>query len=195
MQGIVGFDQAKPRKYFIINEGILEELVEKRQKDLLDLKSTIKEHQISKEKIKPQILSIIEGHEEMQKLIQYSNKHVKKEILSCSRLTTMYYECFRTLKDTINRGVCVKFIAIYNGKNYKILKAYHDIGVEIRIYPNKKVFPKIGLFDGKYARITLYKDKSRYKTIWANDPLLYEIVKNHFDTIWKESLPFTPKVS
>ncbi len=196
-KGIVGEENGSPKKYFIINHNILDSLIEDKESELETLKCDLEELKTKREKINPSVLSMIEGDDEIHKLIEYSNLSVKNEIMSCSSLTKMYYGCFRTLKTAIERGVKVKFVARYNGKNYNILKSYHDLGIQIRIYNSKKIFPKIGLFDDKYVRVTIYnpklKSESAYKTIWANSSILHEIVKNHFNKLWEESEPFDPK--
>jgi len=196
-KGIVAEDKGKPKKYFILNDQLLDNMILKKETQLAELKSKIEELKKNREIITPSVLSIIEGDDEIHKLVEYSNVSVKKEILSCSRLTKMHYGCYRTLKAAIERGVKVKFVAIYDGKNFDVLKQYFELGVEIRIYDlNKGVFPKIGLFDKKYTRITIWepdvKDPKKYKTIWAKSSILYKIVRNHFNTIWNESLPFDP---
>ena len=197
-EGIVCQEKCKPKKYFIVNDRIIDELILKKEEKLLLLKEKVDELKKSKEMLNPSILSIIDGDDEIHKLIEHSNSSIKTEIFSCSRLTKMHYGCFRTLKDAIERGVKVKFISIYNGDNFDVLRKYYNIGVEIRLFDNKKkVFPKIGLFDKKFTRITIWepdvKDKKDYKTIWANSKILYNIVENHFNKIWEESLIFDPK--
>lgn len=197
-KGIVAEDKGKPKKYFILNDGILNSMIDKKQIQLEELKNKLIEIKKSREKISSSVVSIIEGDDEIHRLIEYSNLSVKKEILSCSRLTKMHYGCYRTLKQAINRGVKVKFIVVYTGKNFEVIKQYYDLGVDIRIYNSKKeVFPRIGLFDKKFTRITIWdpdiKNSENYKTIWAKSSILYRIVRNHFDTIWNSSEPFIPK--
>lgn len=198
-RGILGLEDGKPKKYFILNDGIFDEMLKKKEGEITNLKVKLEELKKSRDKINPSVLSIIDGDDEVHRLIEYSNMSVKHEILSCSRLEKMYWGCFRTLKDAIDRGVKAKFIALKTKNNYEILKNYYDIGVELRIYEIKdKVFPKIGLFDKKYTRITIWnpdvKTAKDFKTIWANSSIMYEIVKNHFDTIWDDSTPFVPTV-
>jgi len=197
-KGFIAEEDTRPKKYFIINNTIFDEMIKDKQEKLESLKQKLKEMKEIKHKINPQVLSISEGDEEAHRLVEHSNRIVKTEILSCSRLSKMYYGCFRTLKEAIDRGVKARFVTLYTGKNFDILKEYHNIGVEIRIYKSKRSdFPKIGLFDEKYTRITIWppdeKDPKKFKTIWANSPLLYKIVKAHFDNIWQDSTPFDPK--
>lgn len=197
-RGFIAEENTRPKKYFIINNTIFDVMIKDKQEKLESLKKELQKMKEIKHKINPQVLSISEGNEEAHRLVEHSNRIVKKEILSCSRLSKMYYGCFRTLKKAIDRGVKARFVTLYTGKNFDILKAYYDIGVEIRIYNAKKSeFPKIGLFDEKYTRITIWppndKDPKKYKTIWANSPLLYKIVKAHFDKIWQDSVSFDPK--
>lgn len=192
-EGMVAQEDGKPKKYFLINDAIFDEILEKRKDELEQLKDRLTDLRNKKEKINPSVLSIVDGADEMHRLIEYSNLSIKNEILSCSRLRKMYYGCFRTLKTAIDRGVVVKFIAPQNS-DAKVLRSYHDIGVEIRVWKRKGVFPKIGLLDGKYTRITIaqpdVKDDRHHKTIWANSTILYNIVRNHFDKLWDESDPF-----
>jgi HTH-type transcriptional regulator, sugar sensing transcriptional regulator len=192
-KGLIGLEEGKPKKYYILNDKILDDLIENREKELEDIKKKITNLKESREKLTPSEISIIDSTDDVHKLIEYNNLSIKKEILSCSNLTRMYYGCFRTLKDAIDRGVKVKFIASVNSKD-SVLKAYHDIGVEIRIFKSNTIFPKIGLLDKKYTRITITnsskKNSNNTKTIWANSKVLYSIVKNHFDKIWIESIPY-----
>lgn len=197
-KGIIGEQSSKPKKYFILNDTIFDNMIDKKEKDLAKLKDELEDMKKIKDKINPYVLSISEGNEEVHKLVEHSNTIVQNEILSCSRLQKHYYNCYRTLKKAIDRGVKAKFIAIYDGKNFDVLKAYYDIGAEIRIFTGKvSNFPKIGLFDEKFTRITIWPSKKRdhnnYRTIWANSPILYTIVKAHFDKIWAESESFDPK--
>jgi sugar-specific transcriptional regulator TrmB len=197
-KGIIAIENNKPKKYFLINNTIFDDLIFKKQEKLEKLKIELEELKIIQEKINPDVLAISEGNEEVHRLVEHSNRIVKQEILSCSRLSKMYYGCYRTLKDAIARGVKARFVTLDTGKNFKVLKAYYDIGVELRIYNSKKSdFPKIGLFDEKFTRITIWpqkeKDPKKFKTIWANSPLLYKIVKAHFDNIWNNAIPFDPK--
>ncbi len=196
-KGIIAEQSTKPKKYFIINSSILDDMIFSNQEKLEKLKQILEEKKKIKEKINPSVLAISEGNDEVHRLVEHSNNIVKNEILSCSRLSKMYYGCYRTLKKAIARGVKAKFVTLYTGKNFEILKAYNDIGAEIRIYNIKKSeFPKIGLFDEQFVRITVWasneKNSKNFKTIWANNPLLYKIVKNYFDKIWSESKPFDP---
>ena len=195
-QGIVGYQEGTPKLYFIMNDALLDARIQEKEGDLERLRERLQEIRSKREKINPSILSIIDGADEMHRLLEYSNLSIQKEILSCSRLRKMYYGCYRTLKDAVARGVKVKFVAPSDAQK-KVLKAYHDIGVDIRIYhPPNGVFPKIGLLDERYTRITIARpDVTRpqdQKTIWANSSILYNIVKNHFDKIWADSKPFEP---
>ncbi|MFP4424144.1 MAG: TrmB family transcriptional regulator [Candidatus Woesearchaeota archaeon] len=192
-EGIVGCEEGKPKKYFIVNEGLIWDRVSKKEEELDSLRRSLEDVRKKREKLNPSVFSVIDGSDEMHKLIEYSNMSIKHEILSCSNLKKMYYGCYRTLKDAIERGVRVRFIAPADAKK-SVLKAYVDIGVEVRIYQASELFPKIGLLDYKYTRVTIsdpdVKNKKHEKTIWANSRILYNIVKNHFDKIWDESVPF-----
>ena len=196
-KGIIGEQTERPKKYFILSDSILDDMIKEKEEQLLRLKQEFEDMKKKKEKINPSVLSIIEGEDEVHKVIEYSNHNIKKEILSCSRLTKMYYSCYRSLKLALDRGIKAKFVVLYNKNNFDVIKAYYDIGVEIRIYNKKDIFPKIGLLDGKYTRITIWKpdvkNPKQFKTIWANSSLLYRIVRNHFNKIWEESIPFDPK--
>jgi sugar-specific transcriptional regulator TrmB len=196
-KGLIGLEEGKPKKYYILNDKILDDLIDTREEELKEIRKKITDLKKSREKLTPSEISIIDGTDDVHKLIEYNNLSIKKEILSCSNLKKMYYGCYRTLQDAISRGVKVKFIGS-NESTYSVLKAYHDIGVEIRIFKSNTIFPKIGLLDKKYTRVTISnptkKNSNDSKTIWANSKVLYKIVKNHFDKIWEESIPFTPNL-
>lgn len=196
---IVNEEQTKPKRYFIVNFGIIDQMLEQKKQELEQLEENLEELKSKRTQINPSVLSIIEGSEELHNLIESSNNQIKEEIKSCSRLRKMHFGCFRTLKKAIERGVKVKFISLETKENFEILKAYHDIGVEIRIFTKKEIFPKIGLFDKKYARITIaepdVKSPDHYKTIWANSSILYKIVNNHFEKVWEECKAFNPENS
>ncbi|MGM5488456.1 MAG: TrmB family transcriptional regulator [Nanobdellota archaeon] len=191
--GIVGCEEGKPKKYFIVNDGLISERIDEKEQELERMRASLEEVRKKRAKLNPSVFSVIDGADEMHKLIEYSNMSIKHEILSCSHLRKMYYGCYRTLREAMERGVVVKFIAPKNASK-SVMKAYRDIGVEIRIYHTSDLFPKIGLLDHKYTRVTIsdpdVKDKRHEKTIWANSKLLYNIVKNHFDKLWDESVPF-----
>lgn len=197
-KGIIGEQSSKPKKYFVLNDTIFDNMINDKEKKLAKLKKNLEDMKKIKSKLNPYVLSISEGDEEVYKLVEHSNTIVQNEILSCSRLKKLYYNCYRTLKKAIDRGVKARFVVLYDGKNFDVLKAYHDIGVKVRIFTGKTGdFPKIGMFDEKFTRITIWPSKKRephnYRTIWANSPILYKIVKAHFDKIWNESESFDPK--
>jgi sugar-specific transcriptional regulator TrmB len=197
-KGIIGEQSSKPKKYFILNDTLFDNMISDKEESLAKLKKDLEDMKKIKNKLNPYVLSISEGDEEIHRLVEHSNTVVQNEILSCSRLKKLYYNCYRTLKKSIERGVKAKFVALYNGKNFDVLKAYHEIGAEIRIFTGKTSdFPKIGIFDEKFTRITIWpsqkRDPHNYRTIWANSPILYKIVKAHFDKIWEESTRFDPK--
>ena len=60
-KGIISVEEGKPKKYYVLNDGILENMIDEREKELIDLKEKIKELRKNRDKIHPSVLSVIEG--------------------------------------------------------------------------------------------------------------------------------------
>lgn len=182
-----------PKKYQIINEEALEE----EAKQILNTTSQlIKEIQTPKTENPEDFFSILKGRKAVQAKLRYSNKNVKSEILSSNKLSNILPNNIKALKDSIDRGVKVKFITTFDPKKEKNYLAYMKSGAKIRIFDEKKfgyIMPRISIHDKKITRITIgepeIKNGDDYITIWTTSKIFSASQYAYLNDIWKKCEP------
>jgi len=182
-----------PRKYKITNPEIfVEEVV-----DLTDsVNSLIKLIEQPKTIEFKDFFWVIKSKKAIEEKLAIQNTKVKKEILSCNRLSRILYKNVRTMKEAVDRGVKVKMICTFEKNKINSYKFWLSTGAEIRIF-NEKMFgpllPRISIMDEEIARLTIgtpeVKNEEDYLTLWTESRVFAKMLKNHFMTMWKNSNP------
>lgn len=182
-----------PKKYKITNpENFKDEVV-----DLTDsVNSLIKLIEQPKTIEFKDLFWVIKSKKAIEEKLAIQNTKVKKEILSCNRLSKILYKNIRTMKEAVDRGVKVKMICTFEKNKINSYQSWLSTGAEIRIF-NEKMFgpllPRISIMDGEIARLTIgtpeVKNEEDYLTLWTESRVFAKMLKNHFLNMWNNSEP------
>ena len=139
---------------------------------------------------------IIKGQKAIQEKLAAHNAKAKKEILTCNRLSRILYKNIRVMKESVDRGIKVKMICVFDKNKVQIYNAWLKTGAKIRVF-NEKLFgpllPRMCVFDGTIARLTIGKPEIKnpedYITIWTESKAFSQMLRSHFLNMWKNSEP------
>lgn len=120
----------------------------------------------------------------------------QQEILGSATFSKPFYRNIRELQKAIKRGVKVKFISTFKKERIPVYKEYINIGVEMRIFNEKKfgpLMPRTGIYDKSKARLTIgnpeIKNQDDYITIWSESKTFSNTIRNQFFHMWQHAKP------
>jgi len=139
---------------------------------------------------------VIKGQKNIHEKLAFQNQKSEKEVLSCVRLTKILYKNIRIMKQTVDRGVKVKFLCDFRSENKRIYREWLKTGAEIRVFNKEKfgpLVPRMHVFDRSITILTIgqpeIKDREEYISICADSKAFSEMFRNHFLNMWKHSKP------
>jgi sugar-specific transcriptional regulator TrmB len=191
---------ATPKKFKILSLDKLKEVVADKKKELNDLEKDTEQiiEKLNKKTYDDfqDMVWIIKGQKNIVQKIAFETKNLKKEALSVFRSSTSYSTSLRTAKEAIDRGVKIKFIGAVNKNNLHKIKQWIKVGVEVRVYDEKKFGPhgtRFSIFDDRACRLTIGKPEVKspedYITIWAESPSLVNMFRRQFYHMWDQCVP------
>lgn len=182
-----------PRKYAITDPDSLKQDVDDLSKSVFDLVKLIEQPKTPEFK---DLFWIIKGQKAIQEKLALQDAKVKKEVLTCNKLSRILPRNIQNMKGAIARGVKVKMICEFKEENRRIYDIWVEMGAELRVFNKEKfgpLLPRISIFDGTTARLTIgqpeVKNKEDYITIWTESKAFSRMLRTHFITMWKECEP------
>jgi sugar-specific transcriptional regulator TrmB len=182
------------KKYRIIDlKGFIDRKIKEKENKIKELKKFKFNKSFIEEKF---IFSLIKGQRAIMNKLAEANSSVKREIFGVQRGWKYWGEGIREMQKAVNRKVDVRLIGEVNDENKWRVHEWKKTGAKIRKY-NKKFgkFPlRFGIFDNKYARITIGKPEIQkpedYITIWTDSKPLVFMLRKQFLEMWKKSESF-----
>ncbi len=182
-----------PRKYQLINHGLLEDQVEDMSNSVQEL---IKLIQSPKEQHPEELFWVLKSKAAIIEMLSEENNSAKSEVLMCTRLSTMHYKNMRTIGAAVKRGVNFKIICIYNPAKKEIYQSYLALGAKIRIFNSAafgQLLPRLSVFDGRKARLTIGRPEvnsdEEYLSILTESKAFCNMVRNYFLSMWGKCKP------
>ncbi len=190
----------KPMRFKILSFERLKDMINERRKELDRLEKQADKVMADLENIPGETFQdmvwVIRGQKAIMEKMILETKKTGKEYLSCSRSSIDVAKGFKSKQEAIRNGAKVKVIGALNKNNMHIVKKWMKIGVEYRVYNEKKFGPygvRFGVFDDRACRLTIGKpDVQRaedYVTIWSESPSLINMFRRQFYQMWEECEP------
>jgi len=191
---------ATPRKFKISSLDKLKEVITEKKEELNKLETETEQviENLNKKTFQDfqDLVWIIKGQKNIVQKIAFETKNLKKEALSIFRTSTSYSTSLKAAKEAIDRGVNMKFIGAVNKDNLHKVKQWIKVGVEFRVYDEKKFGPhgtRFSVFDDHACRLTIGKPEVKssddYITIWAESPSLVNMFRRQFNYMWDQCIP------
>ncbi len=191
----------KPKKFKITNLEKLRDIIAKKEEKLKKLNNEtdnlfdfLKEESLSSNS--KEQMWVIKGQKNIVEKIAYEMTNMKEETLSVFRSNASIGTSFRNTKNAIERGVKIKMIGQVNKKSLPKIQKYLDMGVEFRVYDEKKLGKhgtRFSVFDKKKCRITIGKPEVEsskdYITLWCESPSFASLMRMQFFTMWEQCEP------
>jgi len=182
-----------PKQFKISNPESLTREVNDLQSSVKDFIKVISQPKVSEFK---DFFWVLKGKKAIEeKLVEQSDKSVS-EIVGCNTFSKILHSNIRSLKDSVDRGISVKFLSTFEKKRIPIYKKYLETGIKIRVFDTTifgPLIPRINVFDGSVARLTIgapeVQREEDYLTLWTESKAFAQMLKNHFMTMWKKAKP------
>ena len=190
----------KPKKFKILSLDRLRGIVEDEKTKIVSIEKDTDElisslGKFSVEKFQD-LVWVIRGQKNIIQKIGDEMNNVKKESLACTRSSIYYGPELRNTKKAIDRGVKVKIIVALDKNNLDKIKKWADIGVEFRVYDEKKFGSygtRFSTFDDRACRLTIGKPEVKsaedYISIWSESPSLVNLFRRQFYHMWGQCKP------
>jgi len=200
MKGLVETWKSKPQRYKAVEPSIaLTRIIERRKEKLNSLKRKVR---ILSEKLVPaipkddresEIWSFSGRREFLEKSSEMLNRS-KKYAYGMTRNFSRTSMLEKAMEEALKRGVKIRLLGVEDIPDTTTLaraKWYIDNGTEVRIM---KVgpHPRVCLIDGKEVCIRI-DDPFKSEFIWSNNDALINLMKSHFDSLWRRAKEIDPK--
>jgi len=187
-KGIVEFIPIIPKKYFIKNIQTLNFLLKEKQQELENIKKELNELEKSLVIKIPlstkEVIYIDYGHKSFINKIKEALSKTHKENLIVARKIKNDPVTIRLTKSAIKKGAKIRMLV--QRSDNPLLKEWIKIGVKIKYLDN---LPEIAFstFDNFLCRLNIEINNPNDPTLWVENPCFIQILKQYFETLWKNS--------
>ena len=132
-KGYIVSRKVTPLHYEISDPGRIAREIDNMKDAALHLKKTIESQR------NEHLFSIIQGKKAIIDKIAFENKRAEKEVFSCNKLSRIVHENMETLRDSVKRGVDVRFITLQSQAHTKNIALFAEAGSRIRYFDEKNI--------------------------------------------------------
>lgn len=194
-KGFVSVLPLKPQQYRAVGMHPFEHLLEKKEKEIKNIRSSLKDFKqlfTTKQHELLDIALVLKGKKRIVQMLAQASDTAKHFGYSFIGDLSFDYHSGKSVAKAIKRGVEFRFLVQKTTTNKKAVEQWKKIGVKIKYYPKEEQKSiRFSTFDAKVCRITIGKpeiaNEEDYLSFWIESPAFASLLKDQFEEMWKKS--------
>ena len=194
-RGFISSLDLSPRVYKITGVEKLREVLEKKEKKITTLRSSINklESDIGRCRVDAtDIATVLKSKQNIVAKLHEQTPKLQKYQYTFGGGLTFSAKGARIVSQAIKRGVETRFLVHYDPSRKEVYQKWRKIGVKIKFHPkNEQKSIRFSTMDNKIARITIGKpqmeNEDDYLTFWIESPAFASMLKDQFLDMWEKA--------
>ncbi len=194
-QGFVSSLDLTPKFYKVTGIEKLRELVEKQEKEIREIKSSLSNLERSISAKRPDIqdiATVLKGKKNIIAKLGEQTPKFEEYQYSFGGSLIWGAKSARLVTKAVRRGIDIRFLIHKDSKREEVYKKWRKVGVKIRFHPKaKQKSIRFSSIDNKIARVTVGKPQIEkeedYLTFWIESPAFASMLKDQFLEMWEKA--------
>lgn len=195
-RGFISSIDLTPKVYKISNVEKLRDLIEKQEEKLKQLSEgvTFIEDNLNKGYSEQKdVATVLRGKPQIVAMLSSMSPKIQEYQYSFGGGLSYTAKGARVVKESIDRGVDVRFLIHKVRGRREIVLKWKKLGAKVRYFPDdSQRSVRFSSLDGKYGRITIGKPQIEkyedYLTFWIESPAFSLLLKDQFLEMWEKSV-------